>query len=167
MAFKHKLMKSKWYPRPHSMKHRWGHSLDTAAVNDFTIYPIAMYDEGLGAPSTYEANPEHASFVEAAEPNCFPESRIDNIFCQLTLNMGKPCITDSIRAVKVCYMPIFTAFPTDYTAIDNLSTLEIQDILELQMETTDRQGFPLYNAVDMIAPFTGSTTLATNVPGLT
>ena len=59
------------------------------------------------------------------------------------------------------------SFLEDYIAIDELSSLETQDVLEMQSEATDRQGYPLYNAVDMVAKYTGSSTLATNVPGLT
>ncbi len=142
--------------------------METAVVNQTTIYPICMYDEGLGAPSAYEAHPENAAFVEAAEPNCFPDSKVDVVLAQLQFSMTKGAlVTDALDAIKVGYMPIMTSFINDYTAIDELSSTEVQDVLELQTEATDRQGFPLYNAVDMPDKFgTTVANLPTNVPGL-
>ncbi len=168
MTAKTMLMKTKWYARPHNMTINWGHGLETGAANEATIIPITMYDEGLGSPTAYEANPEHASFVEAGEPNCFPESRINLIQAQLTVMMSKAALeTDKLHNLTFGYMPIFTTFD-DQIANDEVSGLNIGEILELQTESTDRQAFPLFNAVDMLAGVKAAVdTLATNVPGLT
>ncbi len=168
MTAKTMLMKTKWYARPHNMNINWGHGMETGVTNEATIIPITMYDEGLGSPTAYEANPEHASFVEAAEPNCFPESRINIITAKLTVMMTKAALeTDKLPAIKFAYMPIFTTFD-DQIANDEVSGLDIGEILELQTESTDRQAFPLFNAVDMLAGTQAAvSTLATNVPGLT
>ncbi len=90
MAVVSRMVKTKIYPRPHNMVHSWGHGLESAVVNQGTIYPILMNDEGLGTPSAYESNPKNAAFVEAAEPNCFPESRVDLVISELTLALTKP-----------------------------------------------------------------------------
>ncbi len=162
------FMKSKWYPRPHDSQVTFGFGLETAVQNQATIIPILMHDEGLGAPTAYEAHPENAAFVEAGEPNCFPQSRINLIQADLEFNLTKSClVTDDIEAVKVGFMPIFMAFIEDYTAIDELTALETQDVLEMQTESTDNQGFPLWNGVDMKVPKAGSNLLPANIPGLT
>ncbi len=167
MPHKVKFMKTKWFPRPHQMDHSWEHSIESSTNNFYTNYPLIMYDEGLGAPSAYEANPEHASFVETNGPNCFPESRIDNIFAQLTFSLTKGAITtDALPAVKCCFLPVFVAFD-DALAIDELSSLEVQDVLEIQRESTDRQTYPLFNNVNMLEHFANSALLDANVPGLT
>ncbi len=168
MPVKTMLMRTKWYPRPHNMSVDWGFGCETAAANVDTIIPITMYDEGLGSPSAYEANPEHASFVEAAEPNCYPESLINLVVCELRVTMTKALLeTDKIHAIRFYTMPIFTSFD-DQQANDEISGLDVSEILELQRETTDRQAYPLYNAVDMLAGVVGTTTvMPTNLPGLT
>ncbi len=168
MAISSRMVKTKIYPRPHDFKNSWGHGLESAVVNQATIYPIVMNDEGLGTPSAYESNPKNAAFVQAAEPNCFPESRVDLVLAKLTLSLTKSAIeTDKVHALKIAFMPIFLSFD-DYTAIDELSALEIQDILEMQTESTDNQGFPLYNAVDMKVGYAAAQqVMPTNVPGLT
>ncbi len=163
-----KFQKVKNYPRPHQMEHSWMHGLETAVANEYTIYPIAMYDEGLGAPSAYEANPENSAFVEAAAPNCFINSRIDFIISEFIFSLTKAALeTDGLHAVKCCFMPITMSFKEDYIAIDELSSLEVQDVLEMQTEATDRQGFPLYNDVKMVERVANSALLAATMPGLT
>lgn len=168
MPTKTLLMKTKWYPRPHNFIVDWGYELESGTTNTDTILPITMYDEGLGDPAAYEANPEHASFVEAAEPNCYPESHINMVLLQLSLTLSKGALeTDKVHAMKYYTQPIFVTFD-DLIANDEISGLDIGEILELQRETTDRQCYPLYNAVDMPSGVIGTTTvMPTNLPGLT
>ncbi len=167
MAVPSRLVKTKIYPRPHDMSNSWGHGLESAVVNQATIYPILMNDEGLGTPSAYEANPRHASFVEASEPNCFPESRVDLVVCNLTFALTKAAIeTDKVVALRAAFMPIFTSFD-DYLAKDELSTFTIADILELITEDTDNQGAPLFNNVKMKTGISATQLLyPANVPGM-
>ncbi len=162
------LMKTQWYPRPHTDQIAWSHGLESAAVNQATILPVVMYDEAQGAPSSYSANPRNAAFVTTSDPNCFPNSRINNIIVEMRFNLTKSAIeTDKIVAARVYYMPIFTAFRESLQAIDELSQLETQDILELTSETTDRQCYPLWNTVDMKEPYLNIANLSAGVPGLT
>lgn len=165
---KTKMIKLRTFPRPHDEKLTWAHGLETAVVNQWTMVPLVMYDEGKGAPLAYEANPEHASFLETDEPNCFPESRVDFIVAQLVVSMTKASLeTDNLHAIRYGYMSIGVAFIDDYTAINELDSAEIQDVLELTTESTDRQGHPLWNDVKMAQPFTNSALLPASVPGLT
>ncbi len=167
MAGQTRKEKSTWWPRPHDMRFGWFHGLETAANNAFTIMPLSFYDEGLGAPSTYESHPENAAFVEAAEANCFVDSRIDSITAIFRFDITKGALeTDKIHAIRGFFMPMSLSFE-DTKAVDELSSLEIEDTLELQTESTDRQCFPLYNAVDMVERVAGSALMPTNQPGLT
>ncbi len=163
-----KMMKTKWYPQPHDMKHAYGHGMETAASNRYTIYPIVMYDEGLGTPSANETHPEHAAFAESPNPNCFVDSRVDAIFTTVQFSLTKLAIeTDKVTGVKCCFMPIFGAFLEDWTAADELSSETIKTVLEMQTESTDRQAFPLWAGGDMPIKWTASSTLGAAVPGLT
>ncbi len=163
---KTKLMRTRWYPRPHDDKVAWSQMLE--GTEKWTIVPICNYDEGLGTPSAYEANPENAAFAEYGAPNCFPDSRVDFVIAELMVNMTKGAlVTDNIDAISYAYMPIFMSFKEDYIAINELDSHEIQDILELQTESTDRQGFPLYNGTKVIEKFTNSALMHADVDGLT
>ncbi len=162
------LRKITMYPRPHDLFHTWFMGLETGVANQETIYPIVMNDEGLGAPDSYTANPENAAFVVSGGPNCFVESRVNNIVCEIIISLTKAAIeTDKLPAVRMSYMPIFTAFLENLVAIDELSSLEVQDVLELTSESTDRQAYPLYNDIKMVERGSGTATLDAAMPGLT
>ncbi len=160
-----RLMRTEWWPQPHRREISMYFELDDQAI-DATIVPIIMYDEGLGTPSDRETHPENAAFAVFADPNCYINSRVDNMFCELTFSLTSKAIDDNIPAISVSFMPIHTAFKEDYIAIDELSSFEVQDILELQTEATDRQGFPLYAGTDLPEPFANSADVGTSVPGL-
>ncbi len=168
MPVKTMLMKTKWFSRPHKMTINWGFGMETGVSNEATTIPITMYDEGLGDPASYNANPEHPSFASVAMPNCYPESRINLVTCSLKMMMSKGALeTDKLPAISFAYMPIFTTFD-DLIANDEVSGLDISELLELQRETTDRQTYPLFNAVDMLAGVKSTVdTLDAAVPGLT
>ncbi len=162
-----RFMKDKWYARPHNYQISWAHGLESAVANQSTIVPISMYDEGLGTPSDYEANPRNAAFAEAGEPNCYPESRVDFMYARIRFAMTNAAIeTDAIHILRFATMPIFVVFE-DQTANDEKSGLDIGEILELQSEATDNQAYPLYNNVDMKEMATDLHVVPTNVPGLT
>ncbi len=162
------LMKTKWYPRPHQVTGWWGHGMESGVNNYATIMPMVMYDEAQGDPASYNAHPEHASFAEYAGPNCYPESRINNIIAEMTVWLTKAALeTDKVHTVRGSYMPIFGAFLEDWTAIDELSSVEVRDALEIQTESTDRQAFPLFNNVDMKDIVVAGNNLHADVPGLT
>ncbi len=140
------LMKSTWFPQPHVIRGGCSFELDDETINS-TIVPIAFYDEGLGAPTSKETNPRNASFaVLADEANCFVGSRINMINAEFRVSITSKVLDDNIPAIRYAMMPIFMAFKENYTAIDELSSAEIQDVLELQTESTDRQGGALYVA---------------------
>ncbi len=168
MASKTMLMKTKWYPQPHAVKYNWLHGLETGAVNNYTIVPIAFQDEGLGTPSAQETHPENAAFAVEPAANCFPDSRINIVTVELDVSLTKACLeTDKLPAVRCCYMPIFTSFLNDLTTIDELSSIEIQDVIELSSESTDRQTYPNYNDVKMVEKVANSALMDQLHPNLT
>lgn len=161
-------MKQEWFPRPHDGGNKFAFGLETGVANQSTIYPIAFHDEGLGAPSSYKANPENSGFAETSSPNCYPDSRINSMAINFDLAMTKSALeTDKIHAIRYCWSVIKMSFKENYIAIDELSQDEVQDITEMQYETTDRQGYPLWNGVKMPSPTGGGNALDANVPGLT
>ncbi len=138
------------YPRPHHWKSTFSIPIESAADTKATIFPLITYDEGLGAMSAYESNPTNSSFVEANTDHCFPTSRISRIFAELTVSMSKIMLeTDKVPAVTFATATIHTAFNEGSQALDEVSTLDLNEILELQSEATDRQTYPLYNAIDL------------------
>lgn len=165
---KSKLMRQKWFPRPHDMGYGWSHGMETAVNNYYTMMPIVMQDEGLGAPISYNANPEHASFAAVGEPNCYPDSTVEDVITTLRFSLTKAALeTDKIHAVRCMFMPVFAAFKEPYEATEDRTGATLSTVLELQKESTDRQAYPLFNGVKMTEKFTNSALLDSKVPGLT
>ncbi len=165
---KKRMTKVEEYPQPHSIDLSMLFELDNAAI-DSTIIPWCLYDEGQGNPTALETNPRNASFAVTTKPNCFVNSRIDQILGSITFAMTSKALDDNIPAIKVAFMPIKMAFIEDYTADDELSGLAVQEIVEMQTESTDRQGFPLYtgSANKIVEKFAGGATLHADMDGLT
>ncbi len=158
------MSKLPMYPRPHVLDNSFNLSINVAG-KDSTIYPLIIQDEGLGTPSGYSSNPQNAAFAEAATPNCYPDSRINSIMARFRIALTKGCVhTDLIEEMNIVVIPIFMSFKENYTAIDEVSSEEVQDSLEMQYESTDRQGYPLYNATDLTGD---NLSLSNDVPGLT
>ncbi len=159
--------KQKWWPQPHDIDGSCSFEVDNGSI-DTTIVPIAFYDEGLGAPSAIETNPENAAFaIVADQANCFVGSRINMIMAEFRWSLTSKFFDDNLPGIRFATMPIFMAFINDYTAIDELTSLEIQDVLEMQTESTDRQGGPLYvAAADMVEKTAGLGNLGANTPFL-
>lgn len=159
------LKKITVYPRPHYDQMDWELN---AATQNCTTLPVVMYDEGLGDPGLYEAHPENALHTEVGQPNCNPDSRINKINVTIRMSLlPAHHLIDGLHKLVVGVLPYYLAFKDDYVALDELSTLDIEDILKLQRESTDRQGYPLWNAADCLAAGSTDVLLATNVPGLT
>ncbi len=154
------------FDRIHEANVQWADSLRNSTVTQSTIIPLIMNDDALGDPMSYNANPEHASWSEEDMPNCYPDSEIRNF--KLTLEIQALSTLWNAQGIwqnpRISYALIACAFPEDLDAVDELSGLTLKAILELQKETTDRQCYPLFNAVDK---FGVPTVMPTNVPGLT
>ncbi len=166
MAGKMMLMRKEVRPRPHDRQIKVGFELDNAVI-DATMIPVICHDEGLGAPDTYNSHPQHASFAVAGEAQCFVNSRVNRISAQLEVGLSSKALDDNLPAVKFGYMVIATAFEEKLDAKDELTGSDIEAILELQYETTDRQTYPLFNGTDMAFPWANSGNFPANQLGLT
>lgn len=161
------LRKVTWYPRPHTEELYWEQGIDQpASTYNATMVPLIRYDEGQGSPSSYKANPEHASFAEYKGTGCYPKSEITKFFCELELHRTLSAINTDKLPIKIGLMMINMSFE-DALAKDELSSSEIQDILEVQRETTDRQTYPLYNSIKVKNAWGTSGILHADQPGLT
>lgn len=160
------LIKQKIYPRVHVLEHRFQLSADGGSTaKGGTIYPIARYTEALGDPSSIKTNPENSSFAEHNSSTCFPDSKVNFISAKLEMALTIPALeTDKVRNLKVAIIPLHTSFLEDLNPIDEVSTLAVEDVIELQHETTNRSTYAVYNATDLTAQ---AGTLGTDETGLT
>ncbi len=138
------------FPRAHDFSIGFMIPIESAAVTRATIVPLITSDEGLGAMSAFKTNPVNASFVEVNTDHCYPTSRIDRIFSQLIVNMNKIMLeTDKVHVTRFAVATIHTSFMDGQLAEDEVSGLDLNEIIELQNESTDRQTFPLFTNVKL------------------
>ncbi len=151
------------YPRPHLDEYEFDLNAEDETKNT-TILPIIISDEGLSAPSALKVNPKNSGFAIATGPNCIPDSIVPSMSILIKCSLTKGAIeTDAIRVLNLNYMPIYTAFLNRLDADDIQTTTDVEGLLELTHETTDKQAYPLWSGVDL-----GNATLMNaNVPGLT
>lgn len=163
MAFQ--LVKKKIWPRVHWNEMKFVLNADSTTVKNSTAIHAVMQDEGLGDPNAVYTNPESASFVAYQGPNCFPDSRVNSARINLEIGVAKQLyVTDNQETLKIAVIPYYTAFLENLTATNEVTAEEVEDILELQHETTDRQCYPLWNGTKL-----GGDILETGagMPGLT
>lgn len=162
----YKLIRTKSFPAVHVLENAFKLSADsTLTTKNGTIYPVIMQDEAQGDPNSLYTNPESASFAEVGQPNTYPDSRVNYARVNIEMALTKACWdTDKVEVLKVMVVPIYTSFLENLTALNDVTSEEVEDILSLQHETTDRQCYPLFNGTDLAGH---AKTLGTDVPGLT
>lgn len=144
----YRLVKQKVFPKPHEMHLNFEMSAETRTKSG-TCIPILYNDDGM-SPSTYYANPQHASFAKDTQGGCYPESKVYNISAKIQLSTTKAMAAeDATRALKVHIIPIHTSFLEDLTPTNDLTGESVESLLELTHETTDRQTYPIYNGTDL------------------
>lgn len=163
-----KVRGTTWYPQPHDLKYMHTQTLESATHKNAIDIPLICYDEGKGAPSSNFTNAKNVgAFGETNNPHCYPDSSIGQFKCGITFQFGRLASNSNLPSYKYGVQVIAMAFVEDYTAKDEVTGLEIEDIMEMQHETTNRVGYPLFNGTDVQIPFTGSTTLGNLQDGLT
>lgn len=160
MVSRFRIKREKEYPLPHNFASGASGSLQASI---FSNWPEIIHDDAR-IPAAIFTNPEHLSFAEYAGPNCCPDSEVTTIFTEIRFTLTTGFLqTDGLGALRVMFLPIGSAFE-DQLAIDELSSVEVQDVIEMERETTDRQTFPTWSGTDLNVKFTSSTALHADVP---
>ncbi len=150
------------FPLPHEFYGSFSGSVESSTTTrNSTIIPIIMNDDAQGDPMDTNVHPEHLSWTQSVMPNCHSDSTIKNM--KITIDFIVPkLLAGQLPNVSVDYGLISCAFPEDLDSVDEVSGLSLKTIAELQKETTDRQCYPLWSAVDM----NNGSLLGSMVPGL-
>lgn len=165
MVSRFRTRREKEYPLPHNMYCGVTMNIEPATVKSYFNYPLIIQDEAR-IPGSFKTNPEHTAFAEYVGPNCCADSEVMSIYTEIRFTMAKALLTtDGVHAVRVCFLPINSAFE-DLDAVDELTSVTVGDVLEMLKETTDRQSAPLFNNVKQDVKFTGSATYGADVPGM-
>ncbi len=138
------------YPLPHQFDYQFHLSPETALKNS-TMTPLLRMSEFCNGADTIEVNPSHGSFVEETGSIVHPDSIVPRINISMSAMLNQSLVeTDDIRFLKFHWMPIYLAYSDMYTAIDNKTDVEVEDILELSRITASKLTSPLYNNTKLL-----------------
>ncbi len=138
------------YPLPHNWQHVFSLGIDNATVENCTYVPILMNDLGLVSPDAVIANPEHGSYAESDDPYCHKNSIIPKISFSLKASLTKGAIeTDAVRQIHFKWLPVYMSFLNRLDASDIKTGVSVENILEIEHETTGKSAYPLWSAVDL------------------
>ncbi len=132
------------YPLPHNFSY-YGQLLAEGPTKDSTILPILSTTEAVSQPPDLcEVNPRNSNFAEETGARIYNGSIVPKIGLSMTLALSKLAIeTDGVRTIKVNWMPIYISFESSLNAADAKTAVQIEDILELQHDTTNKDTYPL------------------------
>lgn len=142
------------YPLPHSFEYRFSLGL-TSATKESTWCPILRTSETLVTPETIEVNPSNAAFAECNGSLIHNGSIIPRISFTLTAFIGEAGASDLVIAKNgkliFNWMPVYVSFLNSLEAEDVRSAVQVEDVLELAHDATNKDTFPLYSATDLVA----------------
>ncbi len=132
------------YPLPHDFDYKFSLGLG-AGTKDSTIITLLRTSEVCNAPDTIEVNPKNANFAEETGPLIQNDSIIPKLSVRMECRMSEKAFhTDNIHYIKFHYMPLYCSFVDNYDAIDDKTGVKIEDIIEMQHDTTNKDGYPKF-----------------------
>ncbi len=138
------------YPLPHNFRSSFGLGA-TSATKGATIIPILRATENSAGVEAVNVNPRNTAFVEETGASTFMGSIVPRINFHMSCFIPEAAIATGVRHLTLKYMPIYTAFLDSLIAEDDLSTLDIESILELTHATGQKDVDPIY-AVKLFSP---------------
>ncbi len=137
------------YPLPHFFSHSFSLEAEDETKNS-TILTLFRQTEACNAPETVEVNPTNDNFAQDGGTAIHRGSIVPKLSLKMTVNMTKVAIeTDGMRAIEFNWMPIYIAFLDNLDAEDEKTGTDIEDILELQHSTDNKDVFPLHTGVNL------------------
>ncbi len=142
--FPPKGYRMKEFPLPHEF--RYDLQLNPEDDNTNTsILSLLRADESCLDASTINVNPSHLSFAEETGPTCNMGSIVPKISIDINAFMTVLAReTHKMKEIIFQWAPIYTAFLDTLVAEDVKTGTEIEDIVELQHTTADKEVLPLW-----------------------
>ncbi len=138
------------YPLPHNSGFSFSLCAENEAANS-TIVPLIRNTEACLGAGDVEVNPRNANFVEDAGVSCFTGSIVPRLNLSYKISLSKGAIeTDKLRQLVMYTMPIYTAFLDSLDASDEKSGDDIETILELEHDVTNKDTQPIYTGTKML-----------------
>ncbi len=137
------------YPLPHNFDYKF--SLHAEGSDKHATYATLLKatEQATGVDSVI-VNPKNAAFAEDVGALIHMGSIVPRISVSINAFLTKTAIeTDAVRQVMFNWMPIYTAFLPSLEAQDDKTDTQIEDILELQHNPTDKDAYPLFDGTKL------------------
>ncbi len=134
------------HPLPHSFGYGFSLGVESQSA---TIMSFFRADETITAVEGIEVNPSNAAFAEETGPTIANGSIIPKLTVSIHMSLAAVFSALQPRAnVIVKMMPIYTAFLDSLEAENTRDAVQIEDVLELVHDTTDKNVQPLWDTVN-------------------
>ncbi len=126
-------------------------SLDGENVlTDSTNVPLFHMSEANNAPENVEVNPTNDNYALETGTTIHRGSIVDKLKGRMRMNLTKDVIeTDKLRQLVVYYAPVYFSFLNSLDAEDEKLAIDVENTLEMQHATDNKDAFPLYNGTDL------------------
>ncbi len=139
------------YPLPHRFSYVMRLGAE-APTKDTVILPILRSSEAVASADTIEVNPRNANFAVETGATCHPGSIVPRINFTLSLKLAQNAVvTDKVREMKCNWFPIYTSFLNSLEAEDEKTAIQVEDILELEHDVTNKDVNPNYSTVKLLS----------------
>ncbi len=135
------------YPLLHLIKYKFDLHAENETKNSMII-PLIRTSQTLADPPSVEVNPHHPSYAEESGATIHMGSIVPRMKLFFQVYMTKGAIeTDKLRTLRFDWMPIYCAFLDDLEAEDENTATQIEDILELQHATDNKDVYPIGSTI--------------------
>ncbi len=139
------------YPLPHNFSIMPALQAELATKGT-TIVPFFRTSELAVSAETIEVNPRNANFAEDTGCIIHNGSIVPRLTVKMLVSLTKGAVeTDKIRALNFYYMPLYFAFVDSLDAMDDKTATQVEDIMEMQHDVTNKDTYPLYNTTKLSA----------------
>ncbi len=154
MPFRAKLPRG-YFRADFGLRHHfvYNHTFDvvTETKND-TILTLVRTSDDVDNPSTTKVNPNANNYDEVdAGPLIHHNSIVDKLSIHTIYTLTELCTeTDKIHALMIHEAMIMGCFSDDWDPLDDKTNLEVEDIVRVTFDTTNRDVTPKFSAVNLV-----------------
>lgn len=140
------------YPLWHEFNYLFAMSAEVTNKNSTMLTLLRASEASTDGIEAVEVNPKHGSFGVETGPTIAMGSIVPKMMFKLEAHMSKTSIvTDNLRNIAFNWVPLYFSFLDSLTAEDDKTAVTIEDIFELEHDTTNKDVNPNYGGIDLTA----------------
>lgn len=137
------------FPLPHAFGGQFTLEGEDETLNSTYINLIRASEEAVDVENV-NVNPGHAGFGKDTGPMIHMGSIVPRMQFTLHAHITKVgIVTDALRSLRFTWMPVYIAFLDMLEAEDTKTGVQVEDVLELLHDTTNKDVTPLYSTINL------------------